>query len=203
MIHIYNKGNNDNTLLLLHGTGGNENDLLDIGKLIDSNANVLSVRGNILENGMPRFFKRLKEGVFDLDDLEFRTKELNEFVEKMSKEYGFKRDKVIAIGYSNGANIAGSLLFQIANSLAGAILLRPMVPRRDFKLPNLDGSKVFISAGLYDSICPKDESIELDNLLRKAKAEVHLNWVDANHRLTYNELEVARDWYNNNFKKES
>lgn len=133
MIHLYKKGTSENTLLLLHGTGGDENDLLEIGNLIDSEANILSVRGNVVESGMNRYFKRLRPGVFDLDDLEKRTVELYEFINEASKKYEFDRNKVIAVGYSNGANIAASMLFSIENAIKGAILLRPMVPRRDRK----------------------------------------------------------------------
>src|SRR5690349_19321994 len=132
MKHIFINGNDASapTLLLLHGTGGTENDLLPIAAAIDESASVLSVRGNVLENGMPRFFRRLAEGVFDEEELIFRTQELHEFVNQASTEYGFERDNVVAIGYSNGANIAGSLLFHIPQSLRGAILHHPMVPRR-------------------------------------------------------------------------
>src|SRR5690606_34628251 len=107
------------TLLLLHGTGGNENDLLPLANHIDPSANVLSVRGNVLENGMPRFFRRLAEGVFDEEDLIFRTKELNEFLDEAAEKYEFDRNNIIAVGYSNGANIAASLLFHYENALKG------------------------------------------------------------------------------------
>ena len=200
MIHIYRKGSNENTLLLLHGTGGNEEDLLYIGKIIDPDANILSVRGNVLENNMPRFFRRNEEGVFDLEDLKFRTTELNDFLNVASIKFEFNRNKVIAIGYSNGANIAGSILFHLGKVLSGAILLRPMVPRRDLKITDLGNVKVFISAGLHDSICPPSEAKDLKNLLTNANADVHLEWINSTHRLTYNELEIARDWYNKYYK---
>ncbi|MDX5474566.1 MAG: carboxylesterase, partial [Bacillaceae bacterium] len=137
MKHIFQQGMNDNTLLLLHGTGGTEQDLLPLANMIDGKANILSVRGNVLENGMPRFFRRLSEGIFDEEDLLFRTKELNEFLKEASSHYGFNRNNVIAVGYSNGANIAGSLLFHYENSLKAAILYHPMVPRRGITLPDL------------------------------------------------------------------
>src|SRR5690625_1592958 len=113
MKHIFQKGNDPSkpTLLLLHGTGGTEQDLLPLSENIDPDANILSVRGNVSENGMPRFFRRLAEGVFDEEDLIFRTKELNEFLDEAAETYGFDRDQVVAVGYSNGANIAASLLF--------------------------------------------------------------------------------------------
>lgn len=147
MHHIYKQGTNPKkpVLLLLHGTGGDENGLLALADIVDPEAAVLSVRGNVLENGMPRFFRRLAEGVFDIEDLILRTKELNTFLDEKAVEYGFDRGNVVAIGYSNGANIAASLLFHFNNALKGAILHHPMVPRRGIELPDLKGTPVFIA----------------------------------------------------------
>jgi len=197
--HIFNKGTNDNkpTLLLLHGTGGNELDLLPIAGMIDEEASVLSVRGNVLENGMPRFFRRLAEGVFDIEDLIFRTKELNEFLDESAVKYGFDRHNVIAVGYSNGANIAASLLFHYQNALKGAILHHPMVPRKGIELPDLTGTPVFIAAGTNDPICSPSESEELQSLLEKANAKVELHWENRGHQLTLQEVEAAAQWYKN------
>lgn len=201
MKHIYKKGSNTSkpTLLLLHGTGGNENDLLPLANMIDQEASVLSVRGNILENGMPRFFRRLAEGVFDEEDLIFRTKELHEFLDEASEKYGFDRDNMVAIGYSNGANIAGSLLFHYKNALKGAILHHPMVPRRGIELPELSGTEVFLAAGKNDPICPAQESEELKTLLSNANAKVEMHWENSGHQLTLSEVEAARDWYTGRF----
>lgn len=197
MKHIFNKGNDQSkpTLLLLHGTGGHELDLLPLADTIDSEASVLSVRGNVLENGLPRFFRRLSEGVFDEEDLIFRTKELNEFLGDASETYHFDRGNIFAIGYSNGANIAASLLFHYEHALKGAILHHPMVPRRGIELPNLIGRSVFIAAGTNDPICPPEESEELQVLLQKANANVELHWENKGHQLTAEEVEAARRWY--------
>jgi phospholipase/carboxylesterase len=197
MKHIFNKGQDPTkpTLLLLHGTGGNELDLLPLAGRIDDEASVLSVRGNVLENGMPRFFRRLAEGVFDEEDLVFRTKELNEFLDEASEKYGFDRDNIIAIGYSNGANIAASLLFHYQNALKGAILHHPMVPRKGIDLPDLTGKSVFIAAGTNDPICSPLESSELQALLEKANANVELHWENRGHQLTAQEVEAAANWY--------
>jgi phospholipase/carboxylesterase len=203
MKHLFNKGQDPTkpTLLLLHGTGGNELDLLPLAGRIDDEANVLSVRGNVLENGMPRFFRRLAEGVFDEEDLVFRTKELNEFLDEAAEKYGFDRDNIIAIGYSNGANIAASLLFHYQNALKGAILHHPMVPRKGIDLPDLSGKSVFIAAGTNDPICSPMESAELQSLLENANAKVELHWENRGHQLTMQEVEAAAIWYRNTIIK--
>lgn len=202
MKHIFKAGKDLNrpTLLLLHGTGGDENDLLPLAERVDNQAPVLSVRGNVLENGMARYFRRLEEGIFDEEDLVFRTKELNDFLYKAAKDYGFHRDNIVAIGYSNGANIAGSLLFHYKDSLKAAILHHPMVPIRGLDLPDLSGKSVFIAAGVNDPICPPEESKELKELLEGANAKVELHWEDNGHQLTNTEVEEAGKWYALNFK---
>ena len=199
MKHLFQKGSNPSkpTFLMLHGTGGNELDLLPLAGMIDGEASVLSVRGNVLENGMPRFFRRLAEGVFDEEDLVFRTKELNEFLDEASKQYGFDRDNILAIGYSNGANIAASLLFHYRHALKGAILHHPMVPRRGIELPDLTGKSVFIAAGTNDPICSPEESSGLQSLLEQAKAKVELHWENRGHQLTEEEVKAAAQWYQN------
>lgn len=197
MKHIFNKGKDSTkpTLILLHGTGGNELDLLPIAGRIDDEASVLSVRGNVLENGMPRFFRRLAEGVFDEEDLIFRTKELYEFLDDSAANYNFDRENMIAIGYSNGANIAASLLFHYQNALKGASLHHPMVPRKGIVLPDLSGKSVFIAAGKNDPICSPMESTELQSLFEKANAKVEIHWENRGHQLTVDEVEAAAHWY--------
>lgn len=197
MKHFFHKGKDSTkpTFLLLHGTGGNELDLLPLAGRVDEDASVLSVRGNVLENGMPRFFRRLAEGVFDEEDLVYRTEELNKFLDEAVAEYNFDRDNIIAIGYSNGANIAASLLFHYQNSLKGAILHHPMVPRRGIELPDLTGNNVFIAAGTNDPICSPAETLELVKLLKEAHADVQLHWENNGHQLTNTEVEAAREWY--------
>ena len=201
MKHVFQKGKNPDspTLLLLHGTGGNERDLLPLARIIDPEAAVLSPLGNVLENGMPRFFRRLAEGVFDEEDLIFRTKELKEFIDEASIKYSLNRDNIIAVGYSNGANIAASLLFHYKDALRGAVLHHPMVPRRGIELPDLSRTPVFIAAGTNDSICPKEESLELKELLENARAAVNLHWEHNGHQLTREEIKAAANWYRTSF----
>src|SRR6184192_4850281 len=127
-IHEFVLGKSERTLLLLHGTGGNERDLIPLGHELDPNAALLSPRGKVLENRLPRFFRRLAEGVFDLEDLKNRTHELADFVAAAAKHYGFASDNLVAVGYSNGANIAASMLLLRPEILSDAILFRAMVP---------------------------------------------------------------------------
>lgn len=196
MKHIFKEGNADlPVLLLLHGTGGTEEDLLPLAELIAPEHSILSVRGNVSENGMPRFFKRLSEGVFDEEDLIERTHELNTFINDSAEQYGFDRTNVIAIGYSNGANIAASLLFHDKNALRGAILHHPMVPLRSIKLPDLSEKQIFIGAGENDPICSSDETRELKQLLGNAGAEVTVHWEMSGHQLTQSEAMKAAEWF--------
>lgn len=201
MKHLFKKGSDERkpVLLLLHGTGGNEEDLLALADMISPDSAVLSVRGNVSENGMPRFFRRLAEGVFDEEDLIFRTKELNEFIDESAKKYQFDRNNVVAVGYSNGANIAGSLIFHYENALKGAILHHPMVPRRGIELPDLANLPVFIGAGKNDPICPAAETEELENLLTNAGAKVQVKWENMGHQLSRAEVEEAAEWFAANF----
>ncbi len=171
------------TLLLLHGTGGDETDLLGLGRELAPGAALLSPRGKVLERGMPRFFRRLAEGVFDLEDLKARTHELAGFVSHAARIYGFDPSHVVGVGYSNGANIAASLL-----------LLHAMVPLVPEELPDLSGVPVFLSAGRADRMVPGEESERLSGLLRDAGADVHLHWEEGGHSLSLSELRAAREW---------
>ena len=197
MKHIFKKGMDETrpVLLLLHGTGGDEHGLLALADIIDPAASILSVRGNVMENGMPRFFRRLSEGVFDEEDLIFRTKELNAFLDHAAEEYKFDRSNVVAVGYSNGANIAAGLLFHFQDALKGAVLHHPMVPLRGIALPDLSGTPVFIAAGTNDPICPRQESEALCQLLEDAGANVIIHWENHGHQLTMPEVEAAKQWY--------
>lgn len=200
MRHVFKPGAHAGapTLLLLHGTGGTEHDLLPLADAIDPSAAVLSVRGNVLERGMPRFFRRLAEGVFDEEDLVFRTAELHSFINDAAAEYGFDRGNVVAVGYSNGANIAASMLFHIPGALRAAALHHPMVPRRGVQLPDLQGVSVFVGAGRNDPICAPEESEELRALLEDAGARVTMHWENNGHQLTPTEVHAAAQWYRKN-----
>jgi len=179
------------TLLLLHGTGGTEDDLLPLGDRLLPGAAQLSPRGQVLENGMPRFFRRLAEGVFDLDDLRLRTHELADFVEAARARYDLGPIPPVAVGFSNGANIAAAMLLLRPGSLGGALLLRPMVPLVPDPLPVLGGVPVQINAGTADPIVTPAQSEALAALLRRAGAAVTIDWVRGSHGLAQQDLEIG------------
>lgn len=178
----------------MHGTGGNEHDLLELGRALYPGAALLSPRGQVLENGMPRFFRRLAEGVFDLDDLRRRTHDLGDFVAAVAAVYRFDRSQVIAIGYSNGANIAASLLLLRPEVLAGAVLFHAMVPLVPETLPNLHDVPVFIGAGRVDQLIPARQTERLADLLTQVGATVALHWEPGGHELNSAEVRAAGAW---------
>lgn len=186
---------NSLTLLLLHGTGGDETDLIPIARMLDiTNASILSPRGKVIENGMPRYFRRLSEGIFDIEDLKFRTNELAEFVQNASKTYALNLNRIVAIGYSNGANIAASVLLLRPEILSNAILFRPMIPLVPNTLPNLSSKRVLISAGLHDPIVASYQTKDLFDLLEKVGAKVSIQWQNSGHELTQRDIVGARKW---------
>src|SRR5215472_8251692 len=184
------KGEGVPPLLLLHGTGGDENDLLQLGTMVSPNSALLSPRGRVLENGMPRFFRRLAEGVFDEDDVRRRALELADFVD----EARLRIDRPIALGYSNGANIAAALMLLRPGTLAGAALLRAMVPLSDPPHPDLSGVPVLIASGMADPIVPASNSARLAAMLRDAGAEVSHQALPVGHQLSRADLAMLRDW---------
>lgn len=188
------------TLLLLHGTGGTEDDLIPLGNELATDASILSVRGKVLENGMPRFFRRLEEGVFDLEDLKMRTDELADFILKSSSVYEFDLKRLVAVGYSNGANIGASLLLKRPEVLAGAILFRAMVPFVPDVLPDLSKKSVILLEGLRDPIVSKQEAESLLKIFNKARSNVTMKWQDSGHNLTQEDIESAKKWLEINFQ---
>src|SRR5437868_12119850 len=196
-IHEFVPGSSSRTLLLLHGTGGNERDLIPLGRALDPNASLLGPRGKVLENGMPRFFRRLAEGVFDLEDLKTRTNELADFVAAAVRHYKLAPDHIVGVGYSNGANIAASMLLLRPEIMHAAILFRAMVPLVPDKIPELSDVHVWIGAGDQDPIIPPSQSQRLVELLRRAGAEVTIRFFNAGHGLTNGEVETAGQWLTN------
>ena len=195
MIHLFEKGANQNTLVLLHGDGGNEHDLISVAHMIDPHANILSLRGNIMEYGMPRFYKRKSIGDFDHESMIEETHNIRDFIDDCSKLYRFDRDLVTVVGYSHGANIATCILFHFEKAFHKAILFHPMVPIRHISLPNLDHTKVFIGAGKFDYLMPEHEVEELTQMFESANAEVDVFWTDYGHQLSKEEINAAKQWY--------
>jgi len=182
------------TLLLLHGTGGDENDLISLGQSLLPGAALLAPRGQVLERGMPRYFRRLAEGVFDMEDLALRTAQLAGFVDSAAKKYQFDPERVIAVGFSNGANIAASVLLTFPKVLAGAVLYRAMVPFEPGDPVVLPGTPIWLGVGSFDPIIPVANAERLAALLRGAGAQVTVDWRDAGHNLTGDEVVAAAEW---------
>lgn len=200
-IHHFERGKSAVTVVALHGTGGSETDLVALSLDLFPGASVLAPRGRVSENGANRFFRRFSEGVFDLENLHQETACLAEFLESSSRKYGFDAQKIIALGYSNGANIAASLLLGFPQALAGAILLRAMTPFTPEKLPDLGGKAVFLAAGRQDPIVPMPNIDGLARMLETARADVTLRFENAGHNLTRLEIEAARAFVQRKFEK--
>ena len=185
---------NGTVLLLLHGTGGNEDDLLPLGRQLDPNASLLSPRGKVLENGAPRFFRRLAEGVFDLDDVRQRAAELGEFIQCAAREYSLESSRIHAVGYSNGANMAAVTMLLHPGRIQAAALLRAMVVLEPPELPDLTGSSVFISAGAADPIVPPSHVPQLTDIFRRAGATVEAKVQRASHGLVRSDIFDCGAW---------
>jgi phospholipase/carboxylesterase len=193
-VHRFFPGESGATLLLLHGTGGDENDLVPLGRELAPDAAILSPRGKVSEYGAARFFRRLAEGVFDHEDLVFRTHELAEFIEASAQEYGFDLSGLVAAGYSNGANIAASLMLLHPGLLRAAVLFRAMVPFEPDVVPDLSGMPVFLAAGRMDQMISPENTERLAEILREAGADLDLDWRNTGHALTYEEVSEAKEW---------
>jgi phospholipase/carboxylesterase len=200
-IHRFERGADDApyTILVLHGTGGDENDLLGVAHSISPKAHLLSPRGPVIENGMPRFFRRFAEGVFDVEDIKLRAGQLAQFVQTAAEKYEFDRKRVIAFGYSNGANIALSMMLLHPTILAGAILLRPMYTIDPPDHPNLQEKKVLIEAGIRDSMGNATNIAALQRLFSELGAQVEITQQEAGHELTQNDLSDAERWLSVNW----
>ena len=188
-------------LLLLHGTGGDENDMVPIGRDIDPDAALLSLRGNVLENGMPRFFRRLAEGVFDEEDVIRRANELADFIGIAATRYEFDLTQLTAVGYSNGANVAAAMFLLRPGTITSAVLFRAMVPLTPENKPDLAGTRVLICSGRHDPIIPVENVERLTAMLRAAGADVTLRLQDATHQLGYDEIAAAKNWLGESSRK--
>lgn len=182
------------TLLLLHGTGGDEDNLISLGRTLLPGAALLSPRGKVNEGGALRFFRRIREGVFDQQDLATRTEELAKFVEDAAETYGLDPHGIVAVGFSNGANIAGSLLLRRPGLVKRAVLLAPMIPFEPDPVPDLSSTAVFIGAGRADQMVPAEQTERLVELLRASGADVTVHWENGGHAIAPAEIRAAQEW---------
>ncbi len=189
----FRKGSTARTLLLLHGTGGNEKNMIPLGEQLDSDANLLSVRGNVMENGMLRFFRRESPGVFDMKDLESRTKELFKFLDEAVRVHELSRSDLVGVGYSNGANILLYALLQ-GHPLPALILLRPMSASIVETSPDLKGTRAFVAVGLQDEMAPSADYKKIERTLLEASVDLTLSAIDAGHALTRTDIDAAKEW---------
>jgi phospholipase/carboxylesterase len=194
LIHRFVRGSDDSRhpLLLLHRTGGNENDFIEVGARIAPGASLLGLRGGVVEDGKARYFRRLSHGRFDLDDLRLRTREIAEFLLWACAHYGIKAP--IAFGFSNGANAAWSLILSNPTVLKAAILLRPMLAFDPAPARTLDGFPVLVIAGRKDSTVPSERAHELPDVLRAAGADVTLDWSRGAHDFTEDDAHISESW---------
>ncbi len=196
LVHVYQPAGKAGcpTLLLLHGTGGDEHDLLPLVPMLLPHSGALSPRGKVLEHGMPRFFRRFAPDVFDLDDLKARTEELATFVGASANLYGFDPHNVIAVGFSNGASIAANVLLSKPDLLRTAVLFRAAAPMEPEVLPDLSAMHVYIGGGRHDEMIESNKTEHLTDLLRQAGADVTLRWDAGGHALTKEAIDNAREW---------
>jgi len=194
--HVYQPSATPNarTLLFLHGTGGDEHDLVPLAKNLDPTANILSPRGKVLERGMPRFFRRLAEGVFDTQDVIARTHELADFIIAAADTYAFDMKKVVAVGFSNGANIAGATLLLRPEVLHAAALWRPMIPLVPDVPPDLHGHKVLLTHGSFDTMISDRQRNQLEEMLRRYGANVYSKTIPTGHTLSQEDISITKRW---------
>ena len=196
MEHIYNENKKGAPVfVLLHGTGGTETDLLPLAQALNPEYNVLSIRGNVKENGMNRYFRRLGEGNYDWEDLEFRGNELYKFIADKAEEHDFKLRDVIFVGFSNGSNIAIQLMLQQEEKFKKAMLFAPLYPTDLERKHDFSDVKVFLSLGKGDPIVPESESERVIRLFEERNADVTHIWVNG-HTLPQEALVAGKEWLN-------
>ena len=193
--HVYVQGNSDHVIILLHGTGGNEHDLLTLSNYIDQDATKIGIRGRILESGMPRYFKRLSPGIFDTENLIEETHWLKKTIESLCDQYELNDKKLHVLGYSNGANIASSLNFHYPHLFLTSLLFHPMLPFETFDYPPLKHQNIFIAAGKNDPIVPHDQTLELASTYQKFGANVEVFWSYSGHQITQASILEAHQFF--------
>lgn len=200
MNYTFNENKGARTLLLFHGTGGSPSDLIPLAKQLDHTANIIAFEGDVNERGLKRFFKRRAPGVFDLDDLRTRSKNIKKIIDDVVDKHELDDSKLVAIGYSNGANLITSTLFSSQNLFEAVFLHHPMLPYEGEAMLKQEGLHAFISAGVNDPICPPNHTETIESLLKNASASPVVFWHEAGHTLTHEEVEAAKQFYQTNLK---
>ncbi len=204
MEHLYHKGDPSHPFfILLHGTGGNEEDLIAIKNLLNPKAGYISFRGDVNEHGAHRFFKRLSPGVFDENDLIDRTYAMIERIKMLSKKNQINLNRTITLGYSNGANLIASMLFHDNKTIDKAVLYNPVVPIKNIGLPSHENTDIFISAGINDPISPRQEVKQLISMLKNADARLLVHWTNAGHQITEDTVLETKRWIDTIVTKEA
>jgi phospholipase/carboxylesterase len=181
-------------LLLLHGTGGDENDLVRLGQDLLPDAHIISPRGNVTEHGANRFFKRLADGVFDFDDVAYRAKQLSEFLSGVIAYHDITPTRITVLGYSNGANIAAAIMILHPGDINDAVLLRSLYPLQDLPVRDLSTKRILMLNGTYDTIIPHDRTAALATYLTASDAQLDYRLLSADHRLTGDDIDIVREW---------
>jgi predicted esterase len=195
-IHAYQKVDGaKKTLVLLHGTGGGEKEFFPLAEIIAPNASLLGVRGKVIENGMPRYFQRYALGVFNQQDIRERAYELNNFVGMASRVYGFDKENVCVMGFSNGANMAVNMLMLYPGLFKQAMLFRAMITLQVYDIPVLKNTEILMSAGENDPVVPVGNTEALYKLFQNAGAKVDLHWQNSEHALTEADILLAQEWW--------
>ncbi|WP_199431425.1 alpha/beta hydrolase [Qaidamihabitans albus] len=193
--HRFHDGDRDApVLLLLHGTGGGPDDLLGLGKELSPASPMLAPAGPVSEGGAARWFRRLAEGVFDVEDVVYRAGQLAEFLVEARERYDLAGRRTVAVGFSNGANIAAAVLLLRPDVLTEAALFAAMLPVPDPPVHDLSGTRVFLSNGKRDPMAPLDSTERLIALLRERSAEVSTHRHDGGHQISVDGFEAARTW---------
>ena len=196
MIYKFIKKSKDKLLIVLHGTGGDETSMIPLAEYIDEKSSVLSIRGNVNENGMFRYFKRISPGVFDEENLKIETENLKNFIYKFLGGNGFDPQNTSVLGYSNGANILGSLLYHYGKVFGKSILMHPMIPIKDYSVVAQQSHKILITAGVNDSLVKIEETKELFEIFMLSNGDVKLKIYSSGHSVSNDELIDIKNWYN-------
>lgn len=194
MIHVIEQKSSDHVIVCFHGTGGTEHDLMHLARRISPDATIIGIRGDVNERGMNRYFKRFGPGVFDESSIVFETKKIVEEIKMLKKLYQLEQHQWYVLGYSNGANIASSIIFHNPTLFQKAWLFHPMKPFKTFDYPSFKGLEIFIAAGRNDPIVTQEETLELIDIYDRQQAYIETSWSSEGHRISLVSIQAAHDF---------